>query len=156
MKQHLQVGTESSLQSTFNYIRLSHGYRGFYIGLPSLLLREIPYSCIQMPIYEGMKLMYTNPHKRFLTLHETVVSGFVAGSIAAFLTNPVDVVKTNIMTQRKLIYTGFWDCAIKLREKNGAGVFTKGINYRVMSVGGVSAFFFLGYEVFMEFFSDKF
>ena len=28
---------------------------GFYAGYGSLLLREIPYSCIQMPIYEAMK-----------------------------------------------------------------------------------------------------
>lgn len=156
MKQHLQVGNESSLTASFNYIQKNHGYRGFYIGLSSLLLREIPFSCVQMPIYEAMKAQYLKPGQKFISTQETAISGFVAGSIAAVFTNPVDVVKTNIMTQKKLIYTGFVDCCRKLYKEHGIKVFTRGTKYRVLSVGGISAFFFLGYEVFMEIFNDKF
>lgn len=156
MKQHMQIGNEPTLTSVFRYIRLNHGYRGFYIGLFSLFLREIPYSCIQMPIYEAVKLRFLKQDKQFMNTRETVIAGFTAGSIAGILTTPIDVVKTNIMTQKDIIYSGFIDCYKKLYKEHGIKVFGRGAFYRFTAVGGVSAFFFLGYEVFMELFHDKF
>lgn len=121
-----------------------------------LLSREIPFSCIQMPTYELAKGMYVTQDKPFMTRIETCKAGFIAGSVAATLTNPIDVIKTNIMTQKTIIYSGFADCAGKLYRENGATVFTRGITYRVGAIGCMSVFFFSGYEILMEFLSDKF
>lgn len=156
MKQHLQAGNEPNLRAAFNYIRLNYGYRGFYLGLGSLLLREIPFSCIQMPIYEAIRIHFIDSKRQFMTLYEAGISGFIAGSFAGLLTNPIDVVKTNIMTQKNLIYTGVVDCNQKLYKQHGVRVFSKGMNFRCLVTGGVSAFFFAGYEIFMEVFNDRF
>lgn len=156
MKQNLQVGSEPTLGASFSYIKKTHGFRGFYIGLNSLLLREIPFSCVQMPLYELIKMCYISSDRSFLELKHSLAAGFIAGSIAGMLTNPIDVVKTNIMTQRELIYSGVIDCGQKLYKSYGVSVFSKGLSFRVMVAGGNSAFFFSGYELFMAVFNKTF
>ena len=156
MKQNLQVGNDKNLTDVAKRLYAMKGLRGFYIGFGSLLGREIPFSCIQMPIYELVKGLFITEKKKYMKKWETLLSGFVAGSTAAVVTNPIDVVKTNIMTQKTQIYDGFFHCARDLYNKNGIMVFTKGMGYRYITIGSMSVFFFLGYETFMEFINDKF
>ena len=52
VKQQMQVGQHSNLTKGMSYMLKSQGFFGFYRGFWSLLSREIPFSCIQMPIYE--------------------------------------------------------------------------------------------------------
>lgn len=156
MKQNLQVGNENTLGDIFRSVYKNYGLRGYYRGFIPLLCREIPFSCIQMPTYELAKGMYLSNDKKFMTKFETFKAGFIAGSVAAALTNPIDVIKTNIMTQKTVIYTGFIDCSSKLYRENGIKVFARGLGYRFVTIGCMSVFFFSGYETLMEFLSDKF
>lgn len=57
VKQQIQVGQQSRLGQGFVYLARSQGIFGLYRGFWSLLAREIPFSCIQMPIYEVSALM---------------------------------------------------------------------------------------------------
>ena len=52
VKQQIQVGQQTTLTKSMAYMFRSQGLFGFYRGFWSLLGREIPFSCIQMPIYE--------------------------------------------------------------------------------------------------------
>ena len=52
IKQKMQIGQYSRIIDCMRSIRRKRGLRGFYQGLLSLLGREIPFSCLQMPIYE--------------------------------------------------------------------------------------------------------
>ena len=52
VKQQMQVGQQSGLLKSLIYITKSQGFFGLYRGFGSLLAREIPFSCIQMPVYE--------------------------------------------------------------------------------------------------------
>jgi len=45
---------------------------------------------------------------------DNCVNGGVAGSIAAGLTTPIDVIKTKLMVQREKIYDNIWDCMSKI------------------------------------------
>ncbi len=153
MKQQLQVGNEKSLSVIFRYIYSNYGVRGLYRGFGSLIAREIPFSCIQMPTYELFKSCFITPEKRHLSQLEAAFSGFMAGSTAALLTNPIDVIKSNIMTQKQIIYSGFWDCASKLYAEHGIMVFTRGAMYRYLQIGSMSISFFLAYETAMTFFT---
>jgi len=152
MKQQLQVGNEKSLSGIFRHIYSNYGARGLYRGFGSLIAREIPFSCIQMPTYEFFKSFFTTQNKKHLSKLEAAFSGFMAGSTAALLTNPIDVVKSNIMTQKQIIYSGFWDCASKLYNEHGLMVFTRGAMYRYLQIGSMSISFFLAYETAMKFF----
>lgn len=89
VKQQMQVGLDTSIKSTFQNIHKIRGFRGtfcsigLYAGFGSLIIREIPFSAIQMPIYEAMK-RYTRKNKaenEGFTFFEKARQGVVAGSI---------------------------------------------------------------------------
>jgi solute carrier family 25 S-adenosylmethionine transporter 26 len=56
-------------------------FLGFYAGIDSLILREIPFSCIQFPIYEYFKReSYKENNGGDLTWFQNARNGAVSGS----------------------------------------------------------------------------
>lgn len=66
------------------------------------VFREIPFTCIQFPLYEFFKNQWSLHKKRQTKPWEAALFGSVAGSIAAALTTPLDVLKTRIMLSSKV------------------------------------------------------
>ncbi|VDQ04902.1 unnamed protein product [Trichobilharzia regenti] len=82
---------------------VSTGVRGFYRGYISTLSREIPFSFIQYPIWEYLKVCL------FLAL-----CGCLAGTISGAVTTPLDVAKTRIMlAEVSLAFLFYLLCACK-------------------------------------------
>lgn len=84
VKQQMQLGIHGGLSQTFKGIFAARGLKGFYAGYSSMLLREIPYSCIQMPIYESMKRNTRKrkglgPKENNFTAVENAMHAMVAG-----------------------------------------------------------------------------
>lgn len=112
-------------------------YRGFGITL----FREIPFCCIQFPLYEFLKAKvahHDNPAYAALC-------GSFAGAVGAAATTPLDVLKTRLMLgadQHGKVYTGVLDV---WRRSSNADLW-KGIQPRVfwISLGGY--IFFGAYE----------
>lgn len=85
------------------------GLRGFYTGFASTVGREIPFTCIQFPLYEWLKYQaalsarsHPNaPKDAKAAPHHVALAGSAAGAISAALTTPLDVVKTRIMLHRR-------------------------------------------------------
>lgn len=75
---------------------------GIYRGFGSTLLREIPFSFIQFPIWEYLKAHWTETTSLPLTSVAVAVCGAFAGGIAAALTTPLDVAKTRIMLAERV------------------------------------------------------
>ncbi|KAI5476445.1 mitochondrial carrier protein, S-adenosylmethionine transporter [Pseudohyphozyma bogoriensis] len=78
------------------------GVAGFYRGFASTVAREIPFTCLQFPLYERLKLVLaahrtTTGNVRDLPAIEAAVCGSIAGGFAAAATTPLDVAKTRIM-----------------------------------------------------------
>lgn len=92
VKQRLQVCRYTHLGEGISHIVRRDGYRGFYRGFGATLFRDIPFSCIQFPLYEWLNRQSgaTSPVERALV-------GCVSGSFAALVTTPLDVVKTRVM-----------------------------------------------------------
>jgi hypothetical protein len=74
------------------------GIKGFYAGLKPIILRDISYSMITFAIYENLKQYYFKEKNELITTTGAGIFGFLAGATGAFLTNPLDVIKTRLMT----------------------------------------------------------
>ena len=56
VKQKMQAGLHGTAAETVNAILKTGGVRGFYTGYLTTVVREIPFSFIQFPIYEWLKV----------------------------------------------------------------------------------------------------
>ncbi|KAH9891789.1 S-adenosylmethionine transporter [Cubamyces lactineus] len=90
----------SAAQSSLAAARMvmsTEGVRGFYRGYGSTVMREIPFTSLQFPLYELLKKRLAKVLERPLHAYEAAVCGSFAGGVAAALTTPLDVLKTRVM-----------------------------------------------------------
>ncbi|THH13637.1 hypothetical protein EW146_g6614 [Bondarzewia mesenterica] len=98
----------------------TEGLRGFYRGFGITVMREIPFTSLQFPMYELFKtrlshFLYGRPAS--LHAYEAALCGSVAGGIAAALTTPLDVVKTRVMLDlRDPSHASYPSPAVRLRQ----------------------------------------
>ncbi|GAB1609373.1 solute carrier family 25 member 40-like [Argonauta hians] len=73
-----------------------HGLSTLWRGLGPTLLRDVPFSGIYWFGYEAIKArILMKKLSNNIEFHETLISGAIAGSIAAICTVPFDVIKTH-------------------------------------------------------------
>ncbi|XP_075146637.1 S-adenosylmethionine mitochondrial carrier protein homolog [Haematobia irritans] len=131
--------------------------RGLYRGFGSTIMREIPFSLIQFPLWEFFKLQWQPVTGLDSTPFTVALCGAVAGGISAGLTTPLDVVKTRIMLAeqnsaiRKLSIPKVLGSIY--REKGLRGLFA-GFVPRVMWITLGGAFFFGFYDLTTRMLSD--
>ncbi|KAJ2041416.1 S-adenosylmethionine transporter [Coemansia sp. S16] len=148
IKQRLQAKHHASLAGAIRGTYATEGLLGFYRGYLTQVVREIPFTCIQFPIYEYLKQSHTLRQGRPIKSWEAAVCGSLAGGTAAALTTPLDVVKTRVMLSTKgmgahLEYSGIVPTLTRIAREEGVRALFSGIVPRTIwiSVGG---FVFLG------------
>lgn len=125
-QQTLTYGKGTTTFQAFQTVLRETGLRGLYRGFGSTVGREIPFTCIQFPLYERLKLEMAKSNMlpdsarstkaqqqgrelsdvdlvRSLPTWQAGLAGSIAGAIAAGLTTPLDVVKTRIMLYTKKV-----------------------------------------------------
>ncbi|RKO91504.1 mitochondrial carrier domain-containing protein [Blyttiomyces helicus] len=139
VKQRIQTGQYSSVPSAVSSILKAEGFRGFYRGYAMTVFREIPFTCVQFPLYEHFKKSWGERQGRPPHPWEAAICGSIAGGIAAAVTTPLDVVKTRIMlsTERGPA-EGIVDAFRTIVREEGVMKLFSGIGPRVMwiSIGG--------------------
>merc|ERR1712029_1228813 len=63
----------------------------------SIVLREIPFSLIQFPLWEALKRSWSRKQNKSVDPIQSAACGALAGGVSAGLTCPLDVAKTRIM-----------------------------------------------------------
>ena len=133
----------------FKEIITREGYAGLYRGFVSTVLRDLPFSALQFPIWEKLKARHYIRYKRAATAWESAYYGSIAGGIAAFLTNPLDVAKTRIMlaSQNDPMSAGSLPFALRAvyRERGVRGLLA-GVVPRVVWISVGAAIFLCTYE----------
>lgn len=130
IKQNIQVGRYNSVTQACKHI---NGLRGFYRGYLGLICRDLPFRAIQLPLYEEVKkLEYNN-----------AIAGCIAGMTAAAITNPIDVIKTQLMcnTNKNIQST-----VKNIYRQRGLYSFFSGMLYRMFYLGASSTVFFYSFE----------
>ena len=100
VKQRTQANRTSSLHN-FKVAINEQGLRGLYRGYLTTVMREIPFSFIQFPLWEYLKKKTSQRTNTKVKPWQAMVCGAVSGGIAAFLTTPLDVAKTRIILADK-------------------------------------------------------
>lgn len=162
IKQRLQANHHPTLGAAIRGTYATEGTLGFYRGFMTQVVREIPFTCIQFPLYEYLKLRYAQYQRRPIKSWEAAICGSVAGGTAAALTTPLDVVKTRVMLSTKggimpgnggggvaatatatVEYSGIVSTLTRVAREEGMRALFSGVAPRTLwiSIGG---FIFLG------------
>uniref|UniRef100_A0A8B9Q384 Mitochondrial S-adenosylmethionine carrier protein n=1 Tax=Apteryx owenii TaxID=8824 RepID=A0A8B9Q384_APTOW len=97
IKQRAQVSPSSSTFRILSHTLYHEGIQGLYRGYKSTVLREIPFSLVQFPLWESLKDLWSWKQGHVVDSWQSAVCGAFAGGFAAAVTTPLDVAKTRIM-----------------------------------------------------------
>lgn len=134
------------------------GLRGLYAGYLPTLARDVPFAGLQIMFYEGMRAAITygrrewsalppEAQKHDFTSFEELVMGGTAGGLSAFLTMPMDVLKTRLQIQGSNIrYKGWFDAWHQIWRHEGVRGFFRGALPRVLWFVPASAVSFMAVE----------
>ncbi|KAI7899990.1 mitochondrial carrier domain-containing protein [Cokeromyces recurvatus] len=145
IKQRMQTKQFKKTSAAVSNVLRTEGILGLYRGFLSTVAREIPFTCIQFPLYEYFKRRYAVFKGRRTEPYEAALMGSLAGAIAAASTTPLDVCKTRIMLSSKNTnqyhkkhYDGIISTMKRIASEEGTRALFSGIGPRVMwiSIGG--------------------
>ncbi|CAG9330231.1 unnamed protein product [Blepharisma stoltei] len=130
-----QFNQYSSVSDAFVKIFREEGIRGFYKGLFSNLLRDLPYSALAYAFYEqySMFIYYITGMDKGYSLNN-FVSGVSAGFTACLITQPFDIMKTRLQFAdvggQKV--RGLFCGLVGIWNEEGLRGFTRGLTVRVV------------------------
>lgn len=149
--QNMQVGAYGSFTEAVSTTYAKGGLGGFYVGYTTTVMREIPFSFIQFPIYEGLKKAWSSMQGRPTDPNQGAICGSIAGTVASGITTPLDVCKTRIMLEKPpdgqaKRYTGTVQTLKIISSEEGATALLKGIGPRMGWITAGGFIFFGAYE----------
>ncbi|XP_065177925.1 mitochondrial S-adenosylmethionine carrier protein-like [Sycon ciliatum] len=158
IKQRAQTNSAMSSVSILRNVMAQDGFRGLYRGYMATVQREIPFSVLQYPLWEGMKRTWANYQGSALSGWQSALCGALAGAFSAAVTTPLDVAKTRIMLAPKgsVEAKGHMPTVVRLvyREAGLAGIFA-GVIPRVCWIG-IGGFVYFGvYDSLRNFFHQR-
>lgn len=153
LKQRLQMGQIASVRQGIPQILKSDGIFGLYAGYSGVCARDIPYTMLELGIYDNLKNFIIEFKNRNAAQGERrpggqldeLLAAAISGGITGFLTAPLDNIKTKLMVETG--YKGFFDCAIKTAQTNGVGALFAGSAARVAWLMPFTAIYLPVYEI---------
>ncbi|KAK1618704.1 hypothetical protein QYE76_024221 [Lolium multiflorum] len=153
IKQQMQVGSQyqNCWKALVGCLRRG-GITSLYAGWGAVLCRNIPHSIVKFYAYESLKQILLNAspaNNAKLDSGQTLFCGGFAGSTAALITTPFDVVKTRVQLQalspvRK--YEGVRHALTQIFQQEGLRGLYRGLTPRLVMYVSQGALFFTSYE----------
>jgi solute carrier family 25 S-adenosylmethionine transporter 26 len=165
LKQHLQMGHYDGCFDAVWDIVQTKGFAGLYTGYDGVLLRDVPYTAMELGLYDLFKTIYmsnqqkihgmptdyenTNDHPAHinsLQAPEQILLAGLTGGIAGLVTTPFDTIKTKMMVDMDYLGHSFWDCALLTIQEHGPGGLFCGALARVAWLVPVTAIYLPTYD----------
>jgi len=144
VKQRAQASQHPSSLSALTHILnqrhtrgLAHVWQELYRGWSITIIREVPFTIIQFPLWEALKrYRCSQTGRQEVTGLEGGLLGSVAGAVAAGLTTPLDVLKTRMMLAKEKQPMSVM--LSNILKESGSRAFFAGMGPRIgwISVGG--------------------
>jgi len=132
------------------------GYLGLYRGGVACLYRDVAFSGIFFPSFAYLKTKIIKDRKNDSN-YLILVFGTACGAVAAFLTNPLDVIKTRMQAQSypgELVYSNFREAFTVIANSEGYAAFFKGCIPRILRIAPQFGISVTAYEILMKAFPD--
>lgn len=149
VKQRSQANLNKTTYQVFRETLKQDGIKGFYRGYLTTLLREIPFSSIQFPLWELLKLQLKKINNKDCEPWQSALCGAVSGGISAALTTPLDVAKTRIiLAERDKLHKELRiiNTLKEIYRENGYKALFSGVYPRVAMISFGGFIFFGMYE----------
>ena len=142
IKQRLVTGIYPSFRVAVKSIAREEGLTGFYSAWRPTMLRNVPFVAITFTTMHSIqrRLIMRKKEEGSLTTLENIGVGMLSALIAGTITNPVDVVKTRMMTQAAsnlAPYNSAIDCFLQISSKEGITAFYSGFRQRSIYMCGL-------------------
>ncbi|KAG8448267.1 hypothetical protein GDO86_015383 [Hymenochirus boettgeri] len=142
-----QVGTFHSKHGflgTFRLLCKAEGLRALWKGNLTACMRLFPYSAVQLALYHRFTLLFVDDLGH-ISKWKAIVSGGVAGAVAAVVIYPTDVIKTRLIVQnsREPSYRGIIHALCSIYYQEGFLSLYKGVSLIVLGAIPFSASLFL-------------
>jgi len=140
-----------SVSEALRDIWRGEGVRGLFSGWSATIARDAPYSGLYYMFYSKQKEMLTSARGvGGLSIGDNFMCGMSAGVLACMVTQPADVVKTQVQLNPTR-YHGNMDCVVSiLNGERGACGLLKGFVPRVLRKSIISAFSWTLFEQIMR------
>jgi solute carrier family 25 (mitochondrial S-adenosylmethionine transporter), member 26 len=165
VKQRAQAVQHPSSRAALMHILRSHRglrlVREMYRGGGITLLREIPFTIIQFPLWEALKAWHirrfavaagvgslnsnqSSGRPNSISALPAAMYGSLAGAVAAGITTPLDVLKTRLMLSRERV--GAVEILQRILRDSGPRAFFAGFGPRIMWISAGGAIFLGSYQ----------
>ncbi|XP_054162278.1 probable mitochondrial glutathione transporter SLC25A40 [Oppia nitens] len=146
-------------EAVLNLLR-TQGFFSLWRGLSATIMRDVPFSCIYWANYEYMKKRFNQKEPTFAF---SFINGATAGTVAAIITLPFDVVKTHRqieLGEMQIIQNSAKNASktreilIRIYQQNGFKGLFSGIVPRIIKVAPACAIMISTYEFGKAFFKQ--
>ncbi|MQL69102.1 hypothetical protein Taro_001395 [Colocasia esculenta] len=139
------------------------GLKGLYAGYWSTLARDVPFAGLMVTFYEALKDLTAYGKNRWLPHNNLQISssfeglflGGLAGGFSAYLTTPLDVIKTRLQVQGSTVrYNGWSDAIGRIWMTEGLKGLFRGSVPRIIWYIPASALTFMAVEFLRDNFNE--
>jgi len=159
VKQRAQAGLHGSSLAALGNILGQYGkigvvgvWRELYRGWRVKVMREVPFTVVQFPLWEALKAWARNRKGGLggsgrvdITALESALFGSVAGAVAAGITTPLDVLKTRLMLAREKVSAS--EMLRQILRDSGPRALFAGIGPRMLWISAGGAIFLGSYQL---------
>lgn len=132
IKNQLQMDNYHGLQEAVDAIWSQHGLAGFFVGYDGVLYRDIPYTMLELGLYEIFKsILNSTTSVRERGAWDDIAAAALTGGVTACLTTPMDVIKTKLMVDDAYAGSTFLDCFFATIESHGWTSVFAGVGARI-------------------------
>ena len=141
IKQRLVTGIYPNFATAVREIARTEGLLGFYGGWRPTVARNLPFVVICFCSFDYLKqrALARRPEGASLTSAENYLYGVSSALVGGLCTQPIDVVKTRLMTQAAAVgavpYAGVADCVRTMLNEEGPAIFLAGLKPRMSYMG---------------------